>query len=243
MMKTRRAALGLLIGAPLAACETLDLDPAILDAILSTGGGALTQGEAAQGIRAALSNGVMSALLIVGRSGGFLDNRQIHIPLPGKLADLQEVMSTIGAGGMLGQLETRLNRGAEKAAPVAKNIFMDAISGLSVTDAIGIVRGPKNAATSYLQSKTTPALTGLFTPIMKNALADSGAMQMLDDVGAWLDDVPFAPKLANNARADLVAHGVQYGLSGVFHYIAKEEAGIRDNPAKRTSEILRRVFG
>jgi len=236
----RRATFALLLGAPLAACESID--PAILGGIISSGG-ALTQGEAAQGIRAALSNGVVSALGIVGRSGGFLNDQKIHIPLPGKLKDVQQVMAKVGASGMLDDLETRLNHGAEKAAPVAKGIFMDAVSSLSVSDAIGIVQGPQNAATRYLQTKTTPALTRLFTPIMKNSLSGTGALRALDDVSSRLKSIPFAPKLASNAQTDLVNHGVKYGLSGVFHYIGEEEAAIRANPAKRTSEILRKVFG
>ena len=235
----RRLTLAGLLGLPLAACETLD--PAILEGIM--GSGALSQADAAMGIRAALSNGILSALGIVGREGGFLNDGQIHIPLPKVLADVQSVMSTIGAGSILSQLETQLNRGAEKAAPVAKDIFFDAISGLSISDAIGIVRGPENAATTYLQDRTTPRLTALFSPIMENALGQTGALRLLDQATDSLRNIPFAPSLGANARTDLITHGVQYGLTGVFHYVAKEEAAIRRDPAKRTSEILRRVFG
>ena len=235
----RRLTLAGLLGLPLAACETLD--PAILEGIM--GSGALSQADAAMGIRAALSNGILSALGIVGRDGGFLNDGQIHIPLPKVLADVQSVMSTIGAGSILSQLETQLNRGAEKAAPVAKDIFFDAISGLSISDAIGIVRGSENAATTYLQDRTTPRLTALFSPIMENALGQTGALQLLDQATNSLRNIPFAPSLGTNARTDLITHGVNYGLTGVFHYVAKEEAAIRRDPAKRTSEILRRVFG
>ncbi|MBL4617120.1 MAG: DUF4197 domain-containing protein [Robiginitomaculum sp.] len=241
MMTTRRSALALLLGAPVAACETID--PALLDAVLAMGGSALTQGEAAQGIRAALSNGVLSALGIVGRSGGFLGNNLIRIPLPQKLQEVQRIMASVGASGMLDNLQTKLNHGAEKAAPVAKSIFMDAVADLSIADAIGIVRGSDNAATQYLQSKTTPALSRLFTPIMKRSLSGTGAFNALDDVTARLQSIPFAPNITRNAKNDLISHGVQYGLKGVFTYIGKEEAAIRQNPAKRSSEILRRVFG
>ena len=235
----RRLTLAGLLGLPLAACETLD--PAILEGIM--GSGALSQADAAMGIRAALNNGILSALGVVGRDGGFLNDGQIHIPLPKVLADVQSVMSTIGAGSILSQLETQLNRGAEKAAPIAKDIFFDAISGLSISDAIGIVRGPENAATTYLQDRTTPRLTALFSPIMENALGQTGALRLLDQATNSLRNIPFAPSLGANARTDLITHGVNYGLTGVFHYVAKEEAAIRRDPAKRTSEILRRVFG
>ena len=235
----RRIALAGLLALPLSACETMDIGA--LEGLL--GSGVLSQADAARGIRAALDNGILSALGIVGREGGFFNDGKIHIPLPKVLGDVQSVLSKVGAGGVLSELETQLNRGAEKAAPVAKDIFFDAIAGLSIQDAIGIVRGPQNAATNYLQGKTTPRLTSLFLPIMENALGQTGALRLLDQVTGDLRNIPFAPQLGADARADLIGHGVKYGLDGVFHYVAVEEAAIRNNPAKRTSEILRRVFG
>lgn len=236
---SRRLTLAGLMALPLSACETMD--PAILEGIL--GSGVLSQADAARGIRAALNNGVLSALGIVGRNGGFLNDGQIRIPLPKVLRDVQSVLSAVGAGAVLGQLEVQLNRGAEQAAPVAKDIFFDAVNGLSISDAINIVRGPQDAATTYLQDRTTPRLTILFTPIMENALSGTGALRLLDQASNSLRNIPFAPSLGASARTDLINHGVAYGLKGVFHYVAQEEAAIRRDPAKRTSEILRRVFG
>ncbi len=223
----------------LTACETLD--PSILDGVL--GSGVLSQAEAASGIRAALTNGIGHAVSIVGQEGGFLNNGRIRIPLPKVLQDVQGVLQPLGAGGLLNDLQTQLNRGAEKAAPVAKNIFVDAVSSLSIQDAIAIVRGPDNAATQYLQDKTTDRLTTLFSPIMGDALQQTGALMLVDQISGRLNNVPFAPKLGADAKSDLVNHGVDFGLKGVFTYIADEEKSIRENPAKRTSEILRRVFG
>ena len=235
----RRMALAGLLALPLTACETMDIGA--LEGIM--GSGVLSQADAARGIKAALDNGILSALGIVGRTGGFFNDGQIHIPLPKVLGDVQSVLSKIGAGGILNELEAQLNHGAEKAAPVAKDIFFDAVAGLSIQDAIGIVRGPQNAATTYLQEKTTPRLTNLFSPIMETALDQTGALKLLDQVSGNLRNIPFAPSLGASARTDLIRHGVNYGLDGVFHYVAKEEAAIRANPAKRTSDILRRVFG
>lgn len=223
----------------LAACETFD--PSILNGVINSG--ALSQGDAAAGIKAALNNGIGSAISTVGRDGGFLDNGRIRIPLPQRLQEVQNILQPIGAGGLLSELQAQLNHGAEKAAPVAKDIFIDAVSGLSIQDAIGIVRGPDNAATAYLQGKTTDRLTTLFTPIMSNALRQTGALQLVDQVSTQLESVPFASGLGANAKSDLISHGVNYGLDGVFTYIGDEEKAIRENPAKRTSEILRRVFG
>jgi len=129
-------------GLGLTACETLD--PTVLNSILAAG--ALTQGEAAQGIRAALNNGIGQAISTTGQLNGFLGDDLIRIPLPGFMQDLQNTLRP------------------EKAVPVAKDIFVDAVSSLTITDALNIVRGPDNAATSFLQQQTTPRLTQLFNP-------------------------------------------------------------------------------
>ncbi len=236
----RRIVLLGLASTPLAACETFD--PTILDGLGGLGG-ALTAGEVALGLKAALDNGVGNALSNVGVLNGFLGNDLIRIPLPKVLRDVQSVLKPIGADGLLVELQEQLNHGAEKAAPVAKDIFLDAVRGLTITDAFDILRGPDTAATEYLQARTTTRLGQLFEPIMANALNQTGALRLVDDVSSQLKSVPFGPNLGNEARTDLIAHGVDYGLRGVFHFIGEEEKAIRANPAKRTSDILRRVFG
>jgi len=237
-MDRRHVILGL-AATPLAACETFD--PTILDGLGGLGG-ALTAGEVALGLKAALDNGVGNALTNVGVLNGFLGNDTVRIPLPKVLRDVQSYLAPIGADGLLVELQTQLNRGAEKAAPIAKNIFLDTIRGLTITDAFDILRGPDTAATEYLQSRTTTKLSQLFSPIMENALNQTGALRLVDDVASQLKIVPFGPNLGAGARSDLIDHGVDYGLRGVFHFIGEEEKAIRENPAKRTSEILRRVF-
>lgn len=224
----------------LSACETID--PVVLEGILG-GLGPLTQAEAAQGIRAALNNGVGHAISVVGILNGFWGNDQIRVPLPRVLQDVQSFLQPLGFGGVLNNLHQQLNRGAEKAAPIAKDIFVNAITSLSITDAINIVQGADNAATLYLQDKTSTHLASLFSPIMENALNDTGALRLLDDVTGQLGAIPFGPNLGANAKADLIQHGVNYGMGGLFKYMAVEEKAIRDNPAKRTSQILQRVFG
>lgn len=230
------------LAAPLTACETFD--PAILDGVLGQpGAGGLSAFEAANGIRAALDNGVGNALANLGVLNGFFGNDIVRIPLPKVLRDVQSYLAPIGADGLLVELQTQLNRGAEKAAPAAKNIFLDAVRGLTITDAFDILRGADDSATEYLRGRTTDSLSQLFSPIMETALNGTGALKLVDDVSSQLRNVPFGPNLGNDARRDLVDHGVDYGLRGVFHFIGEEEKAIRANPAKRTSDILRRVFG
>jgi len=202
--------------------------------------GPLTEGEAALGIKAALNNGVDHAIGKIGILDGFWRNDRIQVPLPGVLRDVQSALRVVGADSVVTELH---QRGAEKAMPVAKNIFVDAITSLTIQDAINIVKGSDDAATSYLKGRTTNSLTNLFSPIMENALGQTGALRLLDDVSADLRNIPFAPSLGADAKRDLISHGVDFGLRGLFTYVSDEEKAIRENPAKRTSEILQRVFG
>jgi len=239
----RRIVLLGLASTPLAACETLD--PAVIDGIINGAGGfggALTSGDVALGLKAALDNGVGNAISNVGVENGFLGNSLIRIPLPKVLQDMQSFLAPIGADGLLVELQTQLNRGAEKAAPVAKDIFLGAVRNLTIPDAFNILRGPDTAATEFLKSNTTPQLTQLFSPIMEDALGQTGALRIVDTVSSQLGSIPFGPNLGASTRTDLITHGVDYGLQGMFHFIGEEEKAIRANPVKRTSDILRRVF-
>ncbi|MCB2113105.1 MAG: DUF4197 domain-containing protein [Parvularculaceae bacterium] len=238
---SRRNFIAALGGAGLTAGCAVEGLPTI--AIPGANAGGLTQADAAAGIRAALNNGVSHAISTIGVRDGFLLNKLIRIPLPRRLENIQGSLSRFGLSGPLDTLEMQLNRGAEAAVPKARRIFVDAISSMSITDAVGVVRGGDNAATDYLKGRTFSPLTGLFTPIMTTALEQAGAIKTLDSLTARLKTIPLAPQLGADAKDDLIRHGVQYGLDGMFVYIAREEAAIRANPAKRTSEILRRVFG
>ncbi|MEM9232917.1 MAG: DUF4197 domain-containing protein [Pseudomonadota bacterium] len=244
---SRRRLLALLPVGALAACTTADQE-AILGAVLSgtgpTGGaGGLTSAEAAQGIRAALDQGIMAAISQVGRTNGYFQDGRIRIPLPGQLANIQSQLRPLGLSGLLDDLELQLNRGAEQAAPQARSIFSNAIRSLTISDAIGIVNGGPTSATDYFERRTTPALTQLFRPTLESALQRAGAIQTFDQLVGRMRNIPLAPQLGADAKSDLITHGVERGLGGLFYYIGQEEAAIRANPAKRGSEILRRVFG
>ena len=241
-MKRRTVLIGL-AGLPLSACASID--PTVLEGILggSDGLAGLSAAEVALGLRTALDNGVGNALLNLGQVNGFLGNPTVRIPLPAALQDVQSVLSSVGAGGILNELETQLNRGAEAAIPLARDIFLNAVSGLTITDAFEILRGHDTAATDYLQGRTSTQLSAAFSPILEGALEDTGALRLVQEVENSLRNLPFIAGLGADARQDLIGHGVDFALDGLFHFIGEEEKAIRENPAKRTSEILRRVFG
>jgi hypothetical protein len=234
----RRTVLMSMPALALTACETLD--PALIEGVL--GGGPLTEADAARGIRAALDQGVGTALSGLGRRDGFFGNPEVKIPLPDVLQSARTYLAPIGAAGILDELQEQLNRGAEQAVPEAASIFLTAVRQLTIQDAINIVRGPDTAATDYLRDRTTDNLVTLFSPIMSSALEKTGALRLVSDVEGQLP-LGLLGGFGFDPKADLIAHGVKFGLAGVFDFIAREEKAIRQDPAARTSAILRRVFG
>ena len=79
----------------------------------------------------------------------------------------------------------------------------------------------------------------LLRPHMQSALAGSGALEQLDTVSARYG----ASGVTEDLKTQLIDNAVDKGLDGLFFYLAKEEQDIRKNPVKRTTDLLRRVFG
>jgi hypothetical protein len=135
-------------------------------------------------------------------------------------------------------LEKALNRGAEQAVPEAAAVLGDAIKAMTWEDAEGILNGPDDAATQYFKRATSKPLAERFAPIVENALSETGAIQSYDRFIGQYESVPLVP----DVKADRTAHVVRKALNGLFLYIAKEEAAIRQNPAARSTELLQKVF-
>jgi hypothetical protein len=172
------------------------------------------------------------------KKNGFNGDATIHIPLPDKLKKVKSALSAVGMGGMMNDLELRLNRAAELATPKAKGVFGDAIRGMNMADARSILGGRDDAATQYFKRKMSQPLLQAMKPIVDHALAQAGAVQAYDRVMGKYQSLPFMP----HVKADLSQHVLRLALNGVFHYMAEQEAAIRHNPVKRTTEILRKVF-
>jgi hypothetical protein len=203
------------------------------------GGSGLGTDEIAAGLREALKVGTERVVGQVGTTDGYNADADIHIPLPGALTDVQAVLRKIGQAGLADDLELRLNRAAEAAAPEAKALFWDAIAKMTLDDVERIYNGPDDAATRYFQRKMTPRLAKRMTPIIDRTLAEVGAIRTYDAMMAQYKAVPFVP----DVKANLTEYAVDKAMSGLFHYVAKEEAAIRNNPTKRTTELLQKVFG
>lgn len=202
---------------------------------------ATSQRDAALGLREALSNGVVAVTTRLGRTDGFFRDPKVHIPLPGTLASAQRGLRQLGMAGPLDDLELKMNRAAEAAMPQAKTLFLDAVRSITFSDAVSIVRGGDDAATRYLRDKSQTRLTELLRPYMETALQQSGAFTALD--AAVARSRFNAGGAVANLRGDVVNFAVAKALDGAFAYVAEEEKGIRHDPARRTSDLLRRVFG
>lgn len=195
--------------------------------------------QIAAGLKEALRVGSDTVVAQLGKPDGFNADPAIHIPLPKSFKTVQSTLKPLGMSYLLDDLELKLNRAAEQATPKAKALFLSAIEGMTLDDVMGIYHGPEDAATRYFQQKMSPQLAVEMKPIVDQALSQTGAVQAYDNVMGQYRAVPFVP----DVKADLTGYVVDQGMNGIFHYLAQEEAAIRQNPAKRTTELLRTVFG
>jgi len=201
--------------------------------------GPLSSDEITRGLKEALITGSGAVVNQLGQAQGFSGDPTIRIPLPNSLQKVRDFAARAGLDGPFDDLELKLNQAAEEATPKARELFFGAIRSMSVEDAKGILQGPDNAATEYFRGKTGESLQAQMRPIVDQALAQVGAVSSFNQLLDRYNRIPLAPKV----EADLTGHVVEEGSDGIFYYLAQEEKAIRENPLKRTSEILQRVFG
>jgi hypothetical protein len=203
------------------------------------GGSDLDEAEIGAGLREALRIGTERVTANLGQVDGFNANPDIHIPLPGNLQGVQSALAMVGMSDIADDLELRMNRAAEAAAPQAKELFWQAVAEMTLEDAQGILGGSDDAATRYFQDRMTAPLTERFTPVVNRELADAGAVRAYEEMMGDYRKLPFAP----DVQANLTPYVVEQALDGMFLMLAREEAAIRQDPAARTTDLLRTVFG
>ena len=202
-------------------------------------GSPLSTDEITRGLKEALESASSLVVNQLGQAEGFSGDPAIRIPLPDTLARARDFASKVGLESSFDDLELRLNQAAEAATPKAKELLIGAVRSMSVEDARGILQGPDDAATRYFRDTTGTQLQTEMRPIVDQALSEVGAVNSFNQLLSRYNQIPLAPKI----NADLTDHVVEEGTDGIFYYLAQEEKAIRKNPLKRTSEILRRVFG
>jgi hypothetical protein len=199
----------------------------------------LSDQEIGRGLREALKVGVGTVVSQVSATDGYNADPRIHVPLPDSLGTVQKTLARIGMPDLMDDLELRLNRAAEAAAPEARDVFWQAIREMTLDDVRQIYDGPDDAATRYLERIMSDPLIARMRPIVDASLSQAGAVRAYDNALAQYKAIPFVP----DAKADLTQHVLERALEGVFLYLGEEEAAIRQNPAKRTTELLQKVFG
>ncbi|MFZ1313288.1 MAG: DUF4197 domain-containing protein [Chitinophagaceae bacterium] len=206
---------------------------------LPTGTG-ITEAEAGQGIKEALGQGLVKAVLNLNKTDGFFGSQFYKVLLPPDAVKIENTLRDLGMGRMVDKAILSINRAAEDAVGYAKPIFVSAIKDMTLMDAINIVKGPKDAATNYFKGKTREALLAAFLPSIKSSLDKVDATKYYGDIVNTYNNFPTTFKKIN---PDLPSFVVEKATDALFDQIAKEEANIRENPVARTTEILRKVFG
>jgi hypothetical protein len=199
----------------------------------------LSQKDATGGLKDALTQGAQVAVKQLGTPGGFSNNPDVRIELPGNLGKAAKAMKKFGMGAQVDQLETSMNKAAEAAVPQAQALLVDAVKNMSVADAKGILSGGQDSATQYLSKSSREQIRQKFLPIVKKAT---------DQVGLAKQYNSFAGQAAtlgvlDSKNANVEGYVTEQALNGLFEMIAKQEESIRANPAAAATSLAKKVFG
>jgi len=217
----------------------ISCDPADFQKVLDSAGSvALTEADISKGLKQALDLGVGESVSFLSADGGYY-NSIYKVILPEEAYTVVNKLKNIpGFSNVEEELIKLINRGAEDAAANAGPIFYDAIKGMTFGDAMNILTGPDDAATSYLNQKTYNALYSKFTPVITNSLQKVNAQTYWADIINTYNKIPFVDK----KNPDLSSHVTTEALKGLFALVQKKEAGIRNDLSQRSNDLLRRVF-
>lgn len=200
---------------------------------------ALTESDIISGLKEALKVGTQNAVSKLSKTDAFYKDPILKIPFPPEVEVVEEKLRTIGLDKPVDDFITQLNRGAEKAVIKASPIFIDAIAGMSISDAKNILHGADNAATTYFQKNTSAALQKAFKPEVQNTLNEINLTKYWSNLTTAYNAIPFTKKV----ETDLAQYVTDMAIKGLFMKIADEEKKIRQDPAARVTEILKKVFG
>jgi hypothetical protein len=202
-------------------------------------GSNLTNDEVIKGLREALTVGTNNATSLVSKTDGFFKNPSIKIPFPQDAIKVKNTCENLGMKPQVDKFVLTLNRAAEEASKEAAPIFINAIKSMSISDGFSILKGADNAATKYLQDKTSDELKVKFKPIVQQALKKVEITKYWNPLITRYNQVPGSQKM----NPDLEEYVTLKALEGLFKMVAQEELKIRKDPAARVSDILKKVFG
>lgn len=201
--------------------------------------GGVTEEEAGKGVKEALNNGINSAVSFLNKPDAFFKSELYKVLLPPDAKKMEKTLRDLGMGKMCDDAIEAINRGAEDAVGYATPIFVNAIKEMTLTDALKLVSGGKNSITNFFREKTSAKLKAAFLPVIQQSLERTNATKYYGDAVNRYNKVPLVKKM----NPDLADHVADKTLFALFDRIGVEEANIRSNPAARTSDLLKKVFG
>jgi len=203
------------------------------------GNAALSEETIVAGLREALTVGTGNTVKLTGAVDGYFANAAIKILLPEEIRKAENALRLVGYGPKLDEFVLSMNRAAEKAAPLAREPFLDAVRGITFDDARKLLAGGDTAITDFFRSKTRDSLLAAFAPVVEKALAEFDVTAKYTAIVKPYRALPFAEKMS---FLDINSYVVAKGLDGLFHMLGEQEREIRRNPAARVTELLRQVF-
>lgn len=199
----------------------------------------LSSTDATKGLKGALEQGALAAVAALGTTDGFLKNEKVRIHLPGHLDSAAKLLRNLGQGNRVDELVLAMNRAAEQAVPMAKDLLMGAVKAITVADAKRILTGGETAVTEFFADKTRPALTGKFYPVVVKATEKHALAAKYNRVA----DKASKLGLIKPEDANIQRYVTIKSLDGLYFMIGEEEKKIRQDPAGTGSAILKKVFG
>ncbi len=199
----------------------------------------ITDAEAGSGLKGALEKGALAAVQLLAGRDGFLGNPQVRIPLPGYLKDAARILSALGQGRQVEELELAMNRAAEAAVPLAKKLLLDAVRSMTVTDARNILTGGDTSVTQFFAGRTREPLSGQFLPVVRRATAKVQLAQKYDRVA----QKALGFGLVKPEDASIDHYVTRKALDGLYFVIGEEEKKLRRDPVGSGSALLSKVFG
>lgn len=199
----------------------------------------LSQGEAVRALKTALERGARSAIGQLGQLNGFLGNEKVRIPLPRQLQDAERMLRTFGQGERLDELVTTMNRAAESAVPMAQELMLGAVRGMTVADGKKILSGGDTSVTTFFAEKTRLPLGQKFLPVVTRSTEKVGLAGRYNDIAGKAADFG----MLRREDASIEQYVTAKALDGLYHVIGEEERKIRQDPVATGSALLSKVFG
>jgi Protein of unknown function (DUF4197) len=197
----------------------------------------ISDAEASSGLKAALEKAGIAAIGILGKQDGFLGNDKVRIPLPGFLNDAAKIGKALGMGKKIDELTLSMNRAAESAVPMAKDMIVGAARALTLGDAKNIVTGGQTSVTDFFKSKTDSPLFGKFLPLVTQVVSKTSLVQQYNGL---VEKLPGAAIKGDSAKVE--NHVTRKALDGMFYMIGQQEIGFRQNPMG-AGGVIGKVFG